>query len=82
MTAFLHYELLCDAPNCEEHFNIGERRADATRSQAAQHGWAHGVVPPDPRRGGLSKSVDYCPAHASMIGDLQPKTLPIHARPA
>ena len=81
MTAFLHYELLCDAEGCSSTFNVAEKRADATRAQAARHGWAHGVVPWDPRRGGLAKCVDYCPEHASLIGDLKPKTLPTHARP-
>lgn len=81
MTAFQHYELLCDHAGCEETFNAGERRADFTRQSARLVGWVYGVVPPAPNKGGPAKSLDYCKAHAADLGDLAPKTLPQHARP-
>lgn len=82
MTAALHHVLRCDEDGCGTCYTAGERRADHTRQiAAADHGWVHGVVLPDPCRGGLARSLDYCPEHAARLGDLRPKPLPQHARP-
>lgn len=82
MSAYQHYELFCDHPSCGESINLGEKRADITRREAAKQGWVHGVVPPAPNRGGLARSLDFCPAHVGDLpADAGPKALPAHARP-
>lgn len=63
MTAFHHYELLCDADGCDASFNAAEARADVTRAKAATVGWVH-VVTPRPH-GGPATSADYCQRHAT-----------------
>lgn len=80
MTAYQHYELRCDHPGCQRRYNVLERRADVTRARAGQDGWAHGLVPPDPPRGGPARSLDFCPDHADELprSALRP-TLPMHA---
>jgi hypothetical protein len=82
MSAVRYYHLRCDHEGCEMLYSGASDRADATRHLAKQDGWVHGVMPPAPRTGGPAKSLDFCPAHASDIGDLMPKALPMHARPA
>jgi hypothetical protein len=74
------YVLRCDAPGCNERFEREMPRADLTRQVACASGWVHGLVPPDVRRGGPAKSLDYCPAHVEFGEDLQHKTLPWHAQ--
>jgi len=82
MSARQHYELFCDHQRCGESINLGETRADITRREAAKQGWVHGVVTPNPRRGGPSRSLDFCPAHAGDLPeDAAPRALPMHARP-
>lgn len=82
MTATRYYELSCNHETCTATFSASEDRADVTRSRAAAVGWVYGVRPPNPNRGGLAASLDYCPTHAEDLGDPRPKTLPGHARPA
>jgi hypothetical protein len=74
------YVLRCDAPGCKERFEHDLPRADQTRQLAQASGWVHGLVPPDVRRGGPAKSLDYCPTHVEFGVDLAHKTLPEHAR--
>lgn len=81
MTAFHFYELNCDCDGCPSSYSASSGRADKTRAFAAKFGWAHGVRSPNVGRGGLAKSLDYCPRHAHLIGDLKHKALPEHARP-
>lgn len=74
------YVLRCDAPGCSARFEHELSRADQTRQVARTSGWVHGLVPPDVRRGGPAKSLDYCPTHSEFGADLVGKTLPEHAR--
>jgi hypothetical protein len=74
------YVLRCDAPGCKERFECELPRADLTRQVARASGWVHGLVPPDVRRGGPAKSLDYCLTHAEFGEDLQHKALPQHAQ--
>ena len=80
MSARHVYVLTCDGPGCSERFEADLPRADQTRQVARGSGWVHGIVPPDPRRGGPTRSRDYCPAHAANAEGLSGKTLPRHAR--
>jgi hypothetical protein len=74
------YVLCCDAPACSARFERDLPRADQTRQVACASGWVHGVVSPDPRRGGPAKSLDYCATHADLGEGLVGKMLPEHAR--
>lgn len=74
MTAFHHYELLCDAPGCGRTFNAGEATATRTREIAGLDGWVHGVIARE--AGGPSKSLDYCSEHAARIRDATPRVFP------
>ena len=80
MSALHIYVLRCDALDCKERFECELPRADLTRQIARASGWVHGLVPPDVRRSGPAKSLDYCPAHVEFGEDLQPKALPQHAQ--
>lgn len=63
MTAFHHYELLCDAPDgCDARFNAAEKHAFKTREYASRQGWVHVVTPR--AEGGPAHSADFCPTHA------------------
>lgn len=64
MTAFHHYELLCDADGCDATFNAGEARASVTREKAARVGWIHIWEPGGFANGRTKLNVDYCGAHA------------------
>ncbi len=81
MSALHVYVLCCDAPGCGVRFTRDLLRADQTRQVAASEGWLHGVVPPNPHRGGPTPSRDYCPAHVALGEGLRSKALPEHARP-
>lgn len=80
MSALHVYVLCCDAPGCSARFTQALPRADMTRQVARASGWVHGLVPPDVRRGGPSKSIDYCAEHASLGEGLVSRALPEHAR--
>lgn len=64
MSAFHHYELLCDEPGCAATCNVGEARTDITRRRAAAIGWTARAIPPS---GGhqFARYVDLCPDHAA-----------------
>lgn len=80
MSALHVYVLTCDAPGCAARFEADLPRADLTRQIAKGQGWVHGVVAPIPRRGGPSKSLDYCSEHTALADGLMGKPLPHHAR--
>lgn len=62
MTAFHHYELLCDAPGCAATFNAGEVQVGPTRRRAAQIGWVTRII--RPAHGGVGRrTIDLCPDH-------------------
>jgi hypothetical protein len=63
MSAFHHYELLCDAPGCAATINVGEATADATRRKAAQVGWVLRSLPPAAGHQ-WPRAIDLCPDHA------------------
>lgn len=74
--------LRCDAPDCMAMFSCAMERADQTRQMAREQGWAHGIeVPSLVLRGGSYRSFDFCPDHADQVGDLAPRSLPLHAVP-
>lgn len=64
VTAFHHYELLCDEPDCDASFNAGEARVKATREAAAKQGWVHIFRPGGYGKGKTAMCTDYCPRHA------------------
>jgi len=74
------YVLTCDAPDCSARFTDDLPRADQSRQAARSQGWVHGVVPPNPQRGGPAQSLDYCSEYAALADGLMGKTLPQHAR--
>jgi hypothetical protein len=80
MSARHVYVLVCDAPGCSARFEADLPRADQTRQVARGRGWVHGIVPPDPHRGGPTCSRDYCHEHTALAEGLSGRTLPQHAR--
>lgn len=72
MTAFQHYELLCDADGCDESFNAGEPRAITTRNAAAKVGWLHVFKPGGWGKGKTLVCKDYCAKHADAVEEHQP----------
>lgn len=62
MSAFQHYELICDGLGCTATCNIGEATALETRRKAAQIGWTCRTLPPGPGHQ-LARYVDLCPIH-------------------
>lgn len=71
MSALHVYVICCDAPSCTARFTRDLARADRTRQEAQADGWVHGVMPPDVRRGGLARFLDYCPVHVELGTDLR-----------
>lgn len=65
MTAYHHYDLLCDHPGCEERYRGGPN-ATIARDRAAQDGWRSWCVARQ-NRIGPAKSGDSCPEHAAEI---------------
>jgi hypothetical protein len=80
MSARHVYVLTCDGPGCKARFEADLPRADQTRQVSCSQGWVHGVVPPNPQRGGPTRSLDYCSEHHALAAGLSGKTLPAHAR--
>ena len=64
MSAFHHYELLCDRPGCSATCNVGEATAYATRRKAAQLGWTSRFEPPGPGYR-WARAIDLCPDHGA-----------------
>jgi hypothetical protein len=69
VTAFHHYELLCDADGCDASFNAAEARAHATREKAAKAGWVHVFVPGGFGKGRTLVCADYCERHAKEASE-------------
>ena len=67
MTAFHHYELICDTEGCEESFNAAETRVDVTRQKAATVGWVHVFTPGGFGKGRTKMCADYCQKHAPTV---------------
>lgn len=65
MTAFHHYDLMCDHPGCTARYRGGPRATQA-RDEAAQAGWRSWTRR---RFAGPAMSCDSCPVHASEIPD-------------
>lgn len=78
MSSSRNYKLMCDCRGCAASFD-GVERLDLTRHLARDHGWASGVrLNP---KGRMAESVDYCPEHHELIGELKPRYMSALARP-